>query len=1324
MATHSDARWQFWIDRGGTFTDIVARRPDGSLTVHKLLSENPSRYRDASMQGIRDLLGIAADAPIPSEQIAAIKMGTTVATNALLERKGDRVVLVITKGFRDALRIGYQNRPNIFARHIVLPEMLYERVIEVEERYSAQGEELIPISSRTEAELLAALQNAYESGIRACAIAFMHGYRYSDHEQKAAAIAREIGFTQVSVSHEVSPLMKLISRGDTTVVDAYLSPVLRRYVDRVSGELGGSGERGVRSGEAEGVGGAGEAGEQGELKTQNSPAKRRKALLKTLAPYPSPLTPHPSPQLLFMQSNGGLTDARSFQGKDSILSGPAGGIVGAVQTSKLAGLEKIISFDMGGTSTDVAHYAGEYEREFETEVAGVRLRAPMMAIHTVAAGGGSILHFDGSRYRVGPESAGANPGPACYRNGGPVTVTDCNVMLGNLQSDFFPKVFGMNGNLPLDVTAVQQKFSDLAATIQSVTGDVRSPAQVAQGFLTIAVEKMASAIKKISVQRGYDVSEYTLCCFGGAGGQHACAIANTLGMKQIFLHPFAGVLSAYGMGLADVRVMREKTVEATLNHLLLPELERSLADLTIEVNAELLRQNIPEAQTQVLPKAHLRYQGTDTALIVRFGDLDTMIAAFEQAHRQRYGFIAQKKALVVEAVSVEAIGTTNAIAEPIITETRIAPLEPIATVQTYITDSWQPTPVFQREDLFPGDHIAGPALVIELTGTNVIAPGWQAALTERKHLILQKESGIRSQESEAGEQRKQGEQRKGEVLTQDSKLIIQNSRPTPHTLHPTPHTPDPVLLEIFNHLLMAIAEQMGFTLQNTSYSVNIKERLDFSCAIFDQHGQLVANAPHIPVHLGSMSESVQSLITTCGDTLKPGDVYVLNNPYNGGTHLPDVTVITPVFEKDETRGMRDEKKADSSLIPHPSSLPDRPLFFLASRGHHADIGGISPGSMPPNSTSIAQEGILIDNFQLVAQGQFRERELLELLTTGDYPVRNPTQNLADLQAQIAANERGVQELHKMVQHYDLETVQAYMRHIQDNAEDSVRRVIDVLTDSSFTYAMDDGSQIAVTVTIDRPTRSATIDFTGTSPQQPNNFNAPVAVCKAAVLYVFRSLVDDDIPLNAGCLKPLNIIIPDGCMLNPRYPAAVVAGNVETSQVVTDALYGALNVMAASQGTMNNFTFGNDHYQYYETICGGSGAGATFDGTDAVQTHMTNSRLTDPEVLEWRFPVLLENFAIRSGSGGEGLHRGGNGVVRRIRFCEPMTAAILSGHRLVQPFGLEGAAAGAVGRNWVERADGTIEPLDSKAKVTMQSGDAFVIETPGGGGYGLPLSKEL
>ncbi|MFB2971672.1 hydantoinase B/oxoprolinase family protein [Aerosakkonema sp. BLCC-F183] len=1263
--------WQFWIDRGGTFTDIVARRPDGHLVIHKLLSENPERYTDAAVQGIRDLLGITADTPIPADEIEVVKMGTTVATNALLERKGDRTVLLITKGFRDALRIGYQNRPDIFARHIILPEMLYDRVIEVEERYSADGKELLPVQTG----YIQPLQQAYYEGIRSCAIVFMHGYRYPEHEKKVADIADRIGFTQVSVSHQVSPLMKLVSRGDTTVVDAYLSPILRRYVDRVSSNLGNT-------------------------------------------------------KLMFMQSNGGLTDAQLFQGKDSILSGPAGGIVGAVQTSLMAGFDKIITFDMGGTSTDVAHYnhtvdrscgvgvppapkllrtgetpipqaqtpipqgetpipqaqtpipqdipqdipqeqfAPQYERTFETEVAGVRLRTPMMAIHTVAAGGGSILYFDGARYRVGPESAGANPGPACYRKGGPLTVTDCNVMVGKLQPEFFPKVFGKNGDLPLDAEVVGQKFAQLAAEM----GGESKPEEVAAGFLAIAVDKMANAIKKISLQRGYDVSEYTLCCFGGAGGQHACLIADALGMKQVFLHPYAGVLSAYGMGLADVRVIREKAVEAKLSEELLPLLQQVLEGLVTEGKEELNRTGkMPVPQdTQVFRKLHLRYEGTDSSLIVDFGDVVGMRQLFEEAHRQRYGFIVSEKALIVEAVSVEVVGKTDVPAESLIARKTTEFASSIATVKMYAADAWQETPVYKREDLQPGDGIFGPAIIVEATGTNIIEPGWQAKLTNRNHLILQKSD--------------------------------RSALSHPKSQIPNLKSPDPVMLEIFNNLFRAIAEQMGITLQNTAASVNIKERLDFSCAIFDGNGQLVANAPHIPVHLGSMSESVKSLIDAYGDNIKPGDVYVLNNPYNGGTHLPDITVITPVFAISPT--------------PPLSPSPTPPLFYVASRGHHADIGGITPGSMPPHSTNVEQEGILIDNFQLVEQGNFREKELLELLTSGSYPARNTTQNIADLQAQIAANKQGVEELHKMVDHYGLETVQAYMGFVQDNAEESVRRVIDVLKDGSFTCALDNGSQIQVRIAIDKSTRSAKIDFTGTSPQLDSNFNAPAAVCKAAVLYVFRTLVNDDIPLNAGCLKPLEIIIPEGCMLNPRYPAAVVAGNVETSQAITDALYGALGVMAASQGTMNNFTFGNQRYQYYETICGGAGAGADFDGTDAVQTHMTNSRLTDPEVLEWRFPVVLENFYIRQNSGGNGLHRGGNGVIRRLRFREKMTAGILSGRRVVAPFGLHGGEAGTVGKNYVQRQDGTVEELGSTAVVEMNVGDVFIIETPGGGGYGV------
>jgi 5-oxoprolinase (ATP-hydrolysing) len=1221
MVTHqTTGRWQFWIDRGGTFTDIVAQRPDGEIVVRKLLSENPGRYTDAPLQGIRDLLNLPPDAPIPADQIAVVKMGTTVATNALLERKGDRTVLLITQGFRDALRIGYQNRPNIFARHIVLPEMLYEQVIEVKERYSAQGEEFIPVHA--DDELMRALQSAYDDGIRACAIAFMHGYRYPQHERQIAAIAHDIGFTQISVSHEVSPLMKLVSRGDTTVVDAYLSPILRRYVEGVAAQL-----------------------KAGEVTEQVSPTK-----------------------LMFMQSNGGLIDAQRFQGKDSILSGPAGGIVGAVKTSAMAGFDKIIGFDMGGTSTDVSHFKGEYERTFETEVAGVRLRAPMMAIHTVAAGGGSILGFDGFRYRVGPDSAGAFPGPACYRQNGPLTVTDCNVMVGKLQAEFFPSVFGPEGNLPLDVEIVRQKFTDLATEIRQTHGDSRTPEQIAAGFLAIAIDKMASAIKKISIQRGYDVSDYTLCCFGGAGGQHACLIAEALGMSQIFLHPYAGVLSAYGIGLADLRSLKERAVETPLTDPAIPVLRQIFDEIAAESRSEINDQGVDDAQIQVLRKVHLRYEGTDSTLMVDFADVEAMRSQFEQAYQQRYGFAIPHKTLIVEAVSVEAIGQTAIPIEATLTSERTTPLEPIATAQVYTKDCWHDTPIYSRQDLKPGDsfaprvRISGPALIIEPTGTNVIEPGWSAELTPQSHLILKLEAKV--------------EQPKPTLANQ-------------HT------TPDPVLLEIFNNLVRAIAEEMGIALQNTSSSVNIKERLDFSCAVFDNQGQLVANAPHIPVHLGSMSESVKSLMQVRDIALKPGDVYVSNNPYNGGTHLPDITVITPVFRP-----------------PNP-----KPIFYLAARGHHADIGGITPGSMPPHSTSVEQEGVLLDNFQLVKQGQFQEQALLEILISGPYPARNVQQNIADLHAQIAANERGMHELLRMVDHYGLETVQSYMQHVQDNAEESVRRAIEVLKDGQFTYPMDDGSTIQVKITIDHRDRAAQIDFTGTSPQQPTNLNAPLAICKAVVLYVFRTLVDDDIPLNAGCLAPLNIIVPEGCMLNPQYPAAVVAGNVETSQAIANALYGALGIMAASQGTMNNFTFGNAQHQYYETICGGSGAGVDFKGTDAVQTQMTNSRLTDPEVLEWRFPVLVEQFAIRPNSGGKGRHNGGNGAIRQIRFREAMTAAIVSGHRVIPPFGLEGGDAGAIGRNAVERKDGTLEELGGNAEIQMHPGDILIVETPGGGGFG-------
>ena len=1213
-------RWQFWIDRGGTFTDVIGKRPhaDGSfsLVTHKLLSENPEQYRDAAVAGIRHLLGLRADEPITPEQVECVKMGTTVATNALLERKGEPTLLVTTKGFRDALRIGYQERPRIFDRHIVLPELLYSRVIEAQERVGADGTVVEPLD---EAHLRERLWAAFDAGLRSVAIVFMHGYRYTAHELAAERVAREVGFTQVSVSHRVSPLMKLVGRGDTTVVDAYLSPILRRYVEQVAGEM-------------------------------------------------------PGVKIFFMQSSGGLTDANAFQGKDAILSGPAGGIVGMVRTAQLAGVDlggqreqqvKVIGFDMGGTSTDVSHFAGEFERAFETQVAGVRMRAPMMNIHTVAAGGGSILSFDGARFRAGPESAGANPGPACYRRGGPLAVTDANVMVGKIVPAHFPKVFGPEANEPLDRDVVLAKFEAMAAEIERATGIQRSPEAVAEGFIDIAVGAMANAIKKISVARGYDVTRYALQCFGGAGGQHACRVADALGMERVFAHPLGGVLSAYGMGLADQNAMREAAIEMPLAAAA-EAITQRLDELAADAAGELAKQGVggeaEPSRVQVHRRVHLRYEGSDAALVVPFGDAAQLQAAFEAAYRQRFAFLMPERRLIVEAVSVEAVVAGDAPAEPLHAIASQGQAPAADTVRLFSGGQWWNAVLVVREQAKPGHVIDGPAIIAEKNATTIVEPGWQARVTALDHLVL-----ARVQPRVA---RHAGTEGAGTHV-------------------------DPVMLEVFNNLFMNIAEQMGLQLQNTAVSVNIKERLDFSCALFDAAGNLIANAPHMPVHLGSMSESIKTVVQRNAGAMRPGDVYALNDPYHGGTHQPDVTVVTPVWNE-----------ANDSV-----------LFYVGSRGHHADIGGITPGSMPPFSTRIEEEGVQIDNVKLVDGGRLREAEMLALLSSGEYPSRNPAQNMADLKAQIAANEKGVQELRNMVAQFGLDVVTAYMGHVQDNAEESVRRVITSLQDGAFCLPLDNGAEIKVAIRVDAATRSAEIDFTGTSAQLANNFNAPTAVCMAAVLYVFRTLVGDDIPLNAGCLKPLKVIVPEGSMLNPHPPASVVAGNVETSTCITNALYGALGSMAAGQCTMNNFTFGNARHQYYETVSGGTGAGPGFDGTSVVQAHMTNSRLTDPEVLEFRFPVRLESYEIRKGSGGEGRYRGGDGGVRRVRFLEAMTASILSNGRVHGAFGAAGGAAGLPGINRVERADGRRESLGHIGSVPMAPGDVFVIETPGGGGYG-------
>jgi 5-oxoprolinase (ATP-hydrolysing) len=1241
-----NAKWDFWIDRGGTFTDIIGRDPEGALHPRKLLSENPEAYRDAAIQGIRNLLGLKSGESIPSGAIGDIKMGTTVATNALLERKGDRVLLLITRGFRDALRIAYQARPDIFAKEIILPEQLYERVIEVEERVRADGtveKELDLGSIRTE------IEDAKRAGIDAVAIVFMHSWKYPAHEVAAAALCREIGFSQMSISHEVSPLVKLVGRGDTTVVDAYLSPILSRYVSQVATELGISPLEGEMSPKAtEGVGAAAR-----DLKK----------------PHPDPLrgSTFPSrgrgnPRLMFMMSSGGLTAAGMFQGKDALLSGPAGGVVGMVETAKLAGFEKVIGFDMGGTSTDVAHYDGEYERAFDTEVAGVRVRAPMMRIHTVAAGGGSILHFEAGRFRAGPDSAGANPGPACYRRGGPLAVTDANVMLGKLQPDFFPAIFGPRQDQPLDTNIVREKFAALAKEI----GDGREPEAVAEGFITIAVENMANAIKKISVQRGYDVTEYLLNCFGGAGGQHACLVADALGMEAVLIHPFSGLLSAYGIGLSSVFASRQQALLKPLAEESVGAMEELIGQLRDAVLKELADQGISEEDATWRPVLQVRYDGTDTALPVNL-EANSIAKAredFEIAHKAQFGFIYDNKPMIIEAVGVEGADRREkgrnerdhvlAVEKPVAGEAR----------KIYSDSAWRDAAVFRRETMQPGHKVSGPALLIESHQTIVVEPGWQAEITAKDHVLLR---------------RVEKKRRKAALGTEA----------------------DPVMLEVFNNLFMSIAEQMGVTLQNTAYSVNIKERLDFSCAVFDKNGALVANAPHMPVHLGSMDRSVETIIRLNEGDIHPGDVFALNAPYNGGTHLPDITVVTPVFDD-----------AGKEI-----------LFYSASRGHHADVGGTAPGSMTPLATTVDEEGVLFDNFRIVERGRFREAELETLLTDHTWPARNPHQNIADLKAQIAANEKGVAELRKMVAHFGLDVVNAYMGHVQDNAAESVRRVLERLPDvSEYEYPTDTGQVIKVKITVDRGKREATVDFTGTSKVEKNNFNAPEPVARAAVLYAFRVMVEDMIPMNAGCLRPVNIIIPDGCMLRPAYPAAVVAGNVETSQHVTNAIFGAMGALANAQGTMNNLTYGNKQYQYYETICSGSPAGQMnsgrgFNGTSGVHTHMTNSRLTDPEILELRFPVLLEDFHIREGSGGKGKWSAGNGTRRTVRFLEKMECAILSSHRNRPPAGIDGGGDGEVGKTEVRRLNGKVETLKACDQTVLETGEAVIVTTPTAGGFG-------
>ena len=1194
--------WQFWIDRGGTFTDVVVLRPDGRFETQKLLSENPEQYEDAAAEAIARTRHQWQNDGGGEFPIAAIKMGTTVATNALLERRGSPTVFIVTKGFADSVAIGYQNRPDIFALNIQKPAPLYSRVIEASERVNHDGDVLLALD---ESSLRQALEQCVSDGITSAAICFVHGYRHRQHETRAAELARQAGFSQVSVSHEVEPLIKFVSRAETTLADAYLSPILRKYVQQL----------------------------RGEMRRIAEPAR-----------------------LLFMQSNGGLIDADQFRGKNSILSGPAAGVVGMVESARGAGFERLVGFDMGGTSTDVSAWSGRYERSNDSEIGGVKLRAPMMRIHTIAAGGSSILSYEDSRYQVGPQSAGAIPGPACYRRGGPPTITDANVCLGRIPVSHFPSIFGPGGDEPLDRAASDNAFRETAAAVSANSGRLVDACEVAAGFLTVAIENMANAIRKITIERGDDVREFTLCSFGGAGGQHACRVADVLGIQTVWLHPMAGVLSAWGMGLADIRTERQQSLDIELRDENAETWQRIAVELQAQCEQSLDQQEVPSKLRRFRSTLGVRVRGSDNIIDVRMDNVGNMRTDFAAQYARRFGASHDSEMLMVAIVKVAGTGKESEFDEPFTNESS----QPAISTSTpmWFGGRWRDVPVYDRGELGAGSSIVGPAIVAEKNGTTVIETGWIASVNERGHLTLRSTSA-----------------RTIDVSVADGR-------------------PDPVRLEVFNQLFMHIAEQMGVVLQNTALSVNIRERLDFSCAMFDAGGRLISNAPHMPVHLGSMGESVRSVISALGQQIRDGDSIMLNSPYNGGTHLPDITVVTPWF-------------AES----------DRPLFYFASRAHHADIGGISPGSMPSSSTCIGEEGVLIDNVFLVRDGEFLTAKVQALLSSGENPARNPKQNIADLKAQLAANQQGIRQLKKTIQRYGYETVAAYVRFVRENAADSVRRLLTTLHDGEFRYELDSGEAICVRITVDKAGNSASVDFTGTSPQSTSNFNAPQAVTRAAVLYVFRSLIRDAIPMNEGCLQPLRISIPEGSMLSPSYPAAVVAGNVETSQCVTDTLFGALGVLAASQGTMNNLSFGNERTQYYETIAGGAGAGRGFNGADAVQTHMTNSRLTDPEVLEKNFPVVLKSFSIRKGSGGEGRWRGGNGAIRELLFTEAVHASILSNHRRIAPFGVRGGGDGKVGRNSLRRADGSTEILPGNAGLSMGPGDTMIIETPGGGAFG-------
>ena len=1170
-------RHQFWIDRGGTFTDCIHRDLEsGALRVTKVLSSD-----QAPLEGIRALLGLGPSDSIPASEI---RMGTTLATNALLERGGRPTVLIADQGLGDLIRIGDQTRPDLFALEIEKPEPLPAWVIEIGARMNPDGSIFRELD---ESELRNALEEARNSGAESVAIALMHAYRDGTLEGRVGAIAKEVGFAHVSTSNEISNEIGLLGRADTSTANAYLTPLLTQYMAALEKELGSS-------------------------------------------------------RLRMMQSNGGLVDASGFIGRNAVLSGPAAGVVATGAIAEELGLSEVIGFDMGGTSTDVSRFAGQVSRVFESQIGGIRIRAPMMELHTVASGGGSICKLEGERMIVGPQSAGSDPGPLCYGNSQAeeLTLTDVSLCLGRLSADRFP--------FPLDVERAKKRLAAVAASLRA-TGVERSAVEAAHGFLRVAVENMATAIQKISVGRGHDVRNHAMVVFGGAGGQYACLIARRLGIRDLVFHPYAGALSAFGMGVANFEWHGERDAgRADLAAPLPTGWERAFEDLEASGRAALARDAGAQARWNVRRRVALHYRGTETTLTVDWTDAHTMRADFEVLHRREFGYVRPQHAVHAATLRVQVELSSP---KPDLPRVEAGSGAALRTTMLWSDGALVEAPVYLREDFPLQTEVRGPAMILDATGTVVVDSGFVAIRDERDYLTMRDvESRIEREMA-------------------DTRV-------------------DPVLLEVFNSQFQSIAEQMGAVLQRTAMSTNIRDRLDFSCAVFDVTGGLVANAPHIPVHLGAMSESVRAVLHAHPD-MKPGDVFVTNDPFAGGSHLPDITVVTP--QHDEKGVLR---------------------FVVASRGHHADVGGLTPGSMPPASTRLDQEGVVLRTLRIVEDGAFREQLLREALGQGRYPARNPDENVADIQAEIAANEKGLQLLDDLLARYGLEVVIAYMQHIQDNAAALTSRAIADLPDGEYRFEdqLDDGARILVCVTVDGGEMS--IDFEGTDRALDNNLNAPRAVTMAAVLYVLRVLVGKPIPLNGGCMRPVSVRIPEGSLLCPEPGHAVAAGNVETSQRVVDVLFGALGLAAASQGTMNNITFGDDRFAYYETLGGGAGATARRPGADGVHTHMTNSKCTDPEILETRFPVRIRRFSLRHGSGGRGRLRGGDGLIRELEFLAPMRVSVISERRLVAPYGMRGGGSGATGMNLLNG-----KQIAHRVTVQVAPGDILRVETPGGGAWG-------